>query len=413
MTDDLTPPASSEAVDEESPETMLAGKRVALAGRLGSMNHRHAANVLRSFAAVVVDQDAPRIDWVVIGANESPLSQQELLRPEVRDAAGRGEVRIIQEADLWQRLGLVDNAKAPRQFYTPMMLAQLLNVSVAVIRRWHRRGVIKPVRTMHRLPYFDFSEVATARRLAQWIESGASPKSIEQRLVDLVEVLPDLQRPLDQLSILVEGKHVLLRVGEGLIEPGGQLRFDFASVDDVASDDDGDQGLVFSFDAAKAESFPGNFRQSVDEDELLAAAFRADDDDDLETAIDFGHAILARDGPRADIHFQIGEWLYRINQPVAARERFYAAIESEPEFVEARASLGIVLAELGQTELAVAAFRGVLELHPDYPDVHYHLAGELSNLDRDVEARPHWQRFLELAPRSPWAGEAREHLGED
>ena len=137
----------------------------------------------------------------------------------MRDSAARGEVEVIHETDLWQRLGLVDIEQSVRRYHTPAMLAHVLDVSVHVIRRWQRRGLIKPVKTMHRLPYFDFQEVATAKRLAQWIASGASPKAIEQRLVELVEVLPDLKRPLDQLSILVEGSHILLRGGEGLLEP--------------------------------------------------------------------------------------------------------------------------------------------------------------------------------------------------
>ncbi|MDC0279191.1 helix-turn-helix domain-containing protein, partial [bacterium] len=187
------------------------------------MNQKQAANVLRSYNAVVVDQDDLMLNWIVIGAEESPLAEAELLNARVRDAAARGEVEVVHESELWQRLGLVDIEQAIRRYYTPAMLAHLLNVSVHVIRRWQRRGLITPVRTLHRLPYFDFQEIATARRLAQWIASGASPKAIEQRLVDLVEVLPHLQRPLDQLSILVEGSQVFLRQGEGLLEPNGQL----------------------------------------------------------------------------------------------------------------------------------------------------------------------------------------------
>ena len=56
------------------------------------------------------------------------------------------------------------------------MLAELLGVSVAVIRRWHRRGLIVPAREVRRLPYFDFHEVATARRLAQLLAAGVSPR---------------------------------------------------------------------------------------------------------------------------------------------------------------------------------------------------------------------------------------------
>jgi Tfp pilus assembly protein PilF len=87
------------------------------------------------------------------------------------------------------------------------------------------------------------------------------------------------------------------------------------------------------------------------------------------------------------------------------------AVELDPEYVEARASLGCVLVELQQNAMAEAAFRGALEHHPDYPDVHFHLARLLDQQERPTEALDCWRRFLQLAPRSPWADEARERLG--
>ena len=67
-----------------------------------------------------------------------------------------------------------------------------------------------------------------------------------------------------------------------------------------------------------------------------------------------------------------------------------------------------MLAETGRSELAIAAFRGAISLNDDYADVHYHLARVLDDVGRDVEAKHHWSRFLELAPESPWAAEALE-----
>jgi tetratricopeptide (TPR) repeat protein len=86
-------------------------------------------------------------------------------------------------------------------------------------------------------------------------------------------------------------------------------------------------------------------------------------------------------------------------------------VEIDEDFVEARANLGCVLEELGHHELAIAAFLGALQRHPDYPDVHYHLAGILDECGRFEEARDHWREFLVLAPDSPWASDARERLG--
>ena len=53
---------------------------------------------------------------------------------------------------------------------------------------------------------------------------------------DLARYLPDVERPLAQLSVIVEGKDILLRQGDGLIEPGGQLRFDFGAAEGAAID---------------------------------------------------------------------------------------------------------------------------------------------------------------------------------
>lgn len=395
----------------------LAEKRITLIGRFGGMNQKQAANVLRSYDAVIVDQDDSNLDWIVIGAEESPLAEADLLSSRMRDSAARGEVEVIHETDLWQRLGLVDIEQSVRRYHTPAMLAHLLDVSVHVIRRWQRRGLIKPVKTMHRLPYFDFQEVATAKRLAQWIASGASPKAIEQRLVELVEVLPDLKRPLDQLSILVEGSHILLRGGEGLLEPNGQLRFDFDSFeqkqDSRGDGSEGDDGFKLSIFEEPPDVVPFRAPEDLFADDLLEAAFEAEEDGNLELAIDFCHAILARDGPRPDIDFQLGELLYRSGELIAARERFYSAIETDPEFVEARMGLGCVLQETSQIDLALAAFRGALELHEDYSEAHYQLACLLDELGQRVEAEVHWTRFLELAPESPWAQQARDRLTDD
>ncbi len=412
---DVAPP------DELGGEAAIRGRRITIVGRLGGMNRREATNLLRSYGAVVVESDSAAVDWIVIGAEESPLAEAELIEEATRRRGLPSQSLILHETDLWQRLGLVDSEHSVRKLHTPAMLAQLLGVSVRVIRRWHRRGLIKPVRTLHRLPYFDFQEVATARRLAAWVASGASPEAIERRLLQLIEIVPDLRRPLDQLSILVEGKHVLLRQGEGLIEPGGQLRFDFdhlgqaaAELDSPHSEPDPTVSIRFPGPAAERSlAFPPVDDLDIDaerDDELLMSAYAAEDDGDLAYAVDCYHALLARDGSRADWHFQIGELLYRMGEVIAARERYYAALEVDPDFVEARSSLAGVLAETNQLELAVAAYRGTLALHDDYADVHYNLARLLDQLDRPIEAERHWQRFLELAPGSPWADEARGRL---
>jgi tetratricopeptide (TPR) repeat protein len=289
------------------------------------------------------------------------------------------------------------------------MLASLLGVPVAVIRRWRRRGLITPTREVRKLPYFDYQQVAAARRLAELLAAGVSPRAIERKLAALARLLPGVERPLAQLSIIVEGRQLLLRQGDGLIEPGGQLRLDFGAweanereacrMDQEAAEEVLSQTAADE-DAGEAES----------PDRLLSAAEQLEDDGQLEAAVGMYRAALMADGPRPEVCFQLAELLYRMGDVTAACERYYVAVELDEDYVEARANLGCVLAELGQLELAVAAFEGALAYHHEYPDVHYHLARTLAELGRRDQAARHWRRFLELAPDSPWAAEARQQV---
>ena len=380
--------------DADNTSSILDGRRMAFVGKLASMSRRDAAQLARRHGATVLEKPNASVDIVVIGEEDFPLpevsEQDDLLDEAVRRRIEEGAVEVISETQLWQRLGLVDTQADVHRLYTPAMLADLLKVPVAVIRRWHRRGLIVPAREVQRLPYFDFQEVATARRLAELLAAGMTPRAIERKLAVLARCLPDVARPLAQLSVIVHGKDILLRQGDGLIEPGGQLRFDF--------------------DATAGEPAPPR-TVPVAPEQMCRLAAELEEDDQLADAAEMYRAALAASGPNAEICFHIAELLYRLGDLNAARERYYMAVELDEDYVEARANLGCVLAETGQRELAVAAFEGALRFHPDYADVHYHLARTLDEMQQRELAEEHWRSFLAHAPDSPWAEEARQRLG--
>ena len=143
---------------------------------------------------------------------------------------------------------------------------------------------------------------------------------------------------------------------------------------------------------------------------MCCLAAELEEEGHLEAAAEMYRAVSAATGPHPEICFQIAELLYRLGDLDGARERYYMTVELDEDYVEARANLGCILEETGQQNLAVAAFEGALACHPDYADVHYHLARTLEELDRGSEAEGHWQAFLNLAPDSPWADQARSRL---
>lgn len=380
-------------------ETIVYGKRVALDGRLGGMNRKEFSQLLESKGGQLVDLGDAQVDLVVIGAESGATS-------------GAPSTKSISETQLWETLGFMEPESVTGRLYTPAMLAELLSVPVSTIRRWHRRGLIQPIRQFKKLPYFDFEEVASARRIARLIDSGKSAAAIESRLSKLAQDADDCERPLSQLSIIVQGKDVLLREGDGLIEPGGQQLLDFDSEETLASFDFDADGVPESQPAIIG--FPLLGESDSDEifstDELLELAIDFEDEGDPKSALGCLRSLLMSEGPKPDIVFRIAELLYAAGDLTAARERYYQAIELEPSFVEARASLGCVLMELGENDLAISSFQGALDQHSNYPDVHFHLAKLFTESGQTPEAIAHWQSFIDLAPRSPWADQARAEL---
>ena len=395
--------------DSTSSEILL-GKRLAFVGRLASMVRREAAQLVRRHGAIVLDEPDASTNLLVLGDEGLPLpdegSPDEWLAPSIRQAVEAGTLEIVTETQLWQRLGLVSQEPELNRLYTPAMLAELLHVPLAVIRRWHRRGLVTPVCEVRRLPYFDFQEVATAQRLAQLLAAGVSPRAIEKKLANLARLLPGVARPLAQLSVIVEGREILLRQGDGLVEPGGQFRFDFAAWESPLPAGDLPAGGETMPVAAELESLPDSPEQ------MCRLAAELEEAGQLSDAAEMYRAALAASGPEPDVCFQLAELLYRLGDLPAARERYYMVIELDEDYVEARANLGCVLAELGQRELALAAFEGALRFHAGYADAHYHLARTLDEMGRRQQSEEHWRLFLLMAPDSPWAEEARARLGQ-
>lgn len=386
----------------------LAGQRVLLLGKWLGMSKRDAQRLVRESGGVVLDRSEDAT-LVVVGEREAPgdpAAIRDVLDPPLRERAAAGSLAVISESQLWQRLGLVDREQQIHSLYTPAMLAGLLGESVATIRRWQRRGWIVPTREVRRLAYFDFAEVATAQRLKELLAAGMSLAAVGRALAALGRQLPHVKRPLAELSIVVEGRQLLVRQGDALAEPGGQLRFDFEAAGEAALGGEPDAEGAASIVAFTPRALP-----PATPEEMVQAATELEELGDVPAAADMLRAAMAAGGPRAELCFALAELLYQVHDLSAARERYYMAIELDEDYVEARANLGCVLFELGDKELAVSAFEGALAFHDDYADVHYHLGRTLDALARASEAEVHWRAFLRLSPSSPWADEARKRLG--
>ncbi len=394
----------------------LSGKRIFFFGKLAGATRREAALLVRQQGGLVSQLLSPKVNLVVVGEAEVLArdfeSWSEPLDSETKEAFESGKLDILSESAFWNLLASAEDETERPPLFTAAMLAEAVDVPIASIRLWQRRGLIVPAVYVRNLAYYDFQEVLTAKTLRDLLRSGISPEMLEKRLQSVRRMLPDISRPLAQLSVILEGKDLLLRNGEMLVDQKGQRRIDFDAWEfdtdeyELADDEGRDKpdSMLHCLDAAIAPSGP-------DVSTLCDMALALEEGGRLNEALAMYRAALAAEGPEAGLCFQVAELLYRLGELQAARERYYMVLELDEDDVEARANLGCVLAELGETNLAVSAFQGALKYHPDYADVHYHLGLLLWRQGRKDEAQSHFREFLKLHPESPWADGIRELTG--
>jgi tetratricopeptide (TPR) repeat protein len=401
----------------EQRERLLQGRRVALVGKLASMSRRDAEQLIRSHGGILVATVDSDTALAVVSDDTSDLAKLSAdfgrFDGEIRSAGQASRIEVVRESDFWARLGLVDAGEGVARLYTPAMLAELLRVPVAGVRQWHRKGHLRATREVRRLPYFDFEEVCIARKLAELLAAGCSLALIDRKLAELARLYPEVPRPLADVALVVEGRSLYVRRGESLTEPSGQLLLDFDVLDESADSLADSIPDTVSISSTADEVGPPSHSTSpagLSAYDLRSLAADLEERGERSQAIETYRTVLMSGGFAAEDHFFLAELLYRAGDLQAARERYYAAIELDEDYVEARANLGCVLAELGEASLAEASFRGALVYHPDYADAHFHLARLLDRLERRHEAAQHWGRFLELAPASPWANEAHDRV---
>lgn len=390
----------------------LQGEQVSFTGVLASMTHQQAMDLVARNGGTSSAHINRQTTMLVIGEEGWPLESNGQPSVKLQDAselAKHGQpLNIISESEWLHLLNLDQRRSEIQRAYTPAMLSQLLDVPVHVIRRWERKGLIRPVRRVYRLPYFSFQEVAGARRLSELLAQGVPRSEIESSLGRIMALCPSNRRSLDQLELLARDARIVFRDDRGFLEPvSGQRLFTFDDDPDEntgTTEEEPRESLQLSEWALDKPDQRWTFRDWFDRGRQLL-----EDGDAGEAVEAFRMCLMERPG-EAEIHFHLAEALYRCDRSQAALERYYVAVEFDHEFIEAWTQLGCLHAELDELEPALEAFSIALDAHPDFPDAHWHKAEVLFQLDQTARAIPHWERYLEFDIRGPWAETARQRL---
>ncbi len=396
-------------------ERRLAGLEFAFTGRLASMTQSEAERVVVAHGGRCVQLPGRRTRFLVVGGEGPPIGRdgnvsRKLSRARELEAEGLS-IEILPETEFLRKLDLESRDERVRQLFTTAQITRLLGVPRDTVRRWVRLGILRPAVTVHRLAYFEFAQVASARALCALLQENVPLHRIRRSLEQLRDWMPDIENPLAQLSLLHHDRELLLRLESGdIADTSGQLYFPF---DEFQPGDH------------SPSSSPRDAERSRRAEQILtpigpAAAGQSDferglareDVGDLDGAAAAYEEALTAGGAKPEVHFNLGNVRYEQGDRAAAAEQYRAALELDPEYVETWNNLGNTLSELGRTAEAVVAYREALRLAPEYADVHFNLAELLYESGDDAEARSHWRTYLRYDQHSEWAALARRRLEE-
>lgn len=110
-------------------------------------------------------------------------------------------------------------------------------------------------------------------------------------------------------------------------------------------------------------------------------------------------ALLRRYPQEADLHLFVGITLLRLRDPQAAESSVRKAIAIDPDHVEARTLLAWIEADIrGNFDAAIAEYKKVVQLRPDFPQAYNNLGVALKRKGELAQAAENFNEALERQP---------------
>lgn len=369
----------------------LRGRQVAFTGKLASLTRSQAARLVEAHGGRFAPAISSRTAYLVVGQEGWPLRKDGRLSAKLckaRRLQQRGSALTIwTEDEFLARLHLDTRTKDVRRLHSTPELTRLLQIPREHLTQWLEGGLIHAEEYQHGIAFFDYHQVASAKTLCELVRAGVTVRRIRQSFEQLRTWAGEVAEPLAQLALLEKDGALLVRVGDSLAEPSGQLRLDFDNVEESA--------LPFADQERTA-------------DEWFALASQHEEAGSLtEAELGYRQALLSG-GADPVACFNLANVLYALGRKSEAAERFAISVELNPECAEAWNNLGIVLSELKRSGEAKVALQRAIDL--GHADAHYNLADLLEENGQSREAESSWRAYLQSDQTSPWASYAKKRL---
>jgi len=287
--------------------------------------------------------------------------------------------------------------------YSRQDVLRIMQISARQLQGWERAELIAQKET------YSFQDLGQLRTVRALREDAVPAASIRDSIVAM-KAVAGMANPLLEACVVRTGTRLAFRHRGAMVDPiRRQLLFDFDRA--TGADENGldESERRRSVSDPTPLRYPGTSISSEVQDRFLAAV-QAEESGDKHRAILLYGEILMLDPSYAPACINLGTLHFHLREFSRAEILYRRATVVDPDYVLAYFDLGNVLDELNRQEESIAAYRKAVALSPRYADAHYNLALAYERTGQHRAAMRHWQCYLRVDNRGPWADHARAQI---
>jgi tetratricopeptide (TPR) repeat protein len=279
--------------------------------------------------------------------------------------------------------------------YSRQDVLRIMQISTHQLQGWERADLI-PQRQSY--TFQDLGQLRTVRALREEDVPAASIR----HSITAMKAVAGMANPLLEACLVRTGTRLAFRHRGAMVDPiRRQLLFDFERINRTNPQSAGSEPSPLR---SPGTTGPRGVQ------EFFLAAVQAEESGEKQQAISLYEEILELDPEYAAAYINLGTIFFHMHQYSRAEELYRHATEADPSYVLAFFDLGNVLDELERLDESIAAYRQAVALSPRYADAHYNLALAFERKGQHRQALRHWQSYIKLDNRGPWADHARGQI---
>ncbi|HEY9125774.1 MAG TPA: tetratricopeptide repeat protein [Acidobacteriaceae bacterium] len=281
--------------------------------------------------------------------------------------------------------------------YSRQDVLRILHISARQLQGWERAGLISSTES------YGFAELAQLRTLRELQHMRMRPRSIRDS-VEAMQAASGMSNPLLESKVGRTGARLVFRHSGMILDPiRQQLVFDFEAANGPAA-------VTVSMLSSALFSAQTATARERELQRLFVQAVQAEEQTKKAAAMELYRQILEADAGYTAALINLGTLHYHRKEYGEAEALYRRATAADPSYVLAFFDLGNVLDELQRPDESIEAYSQALKLAPRYADAHYNLALAYERKGERRRALTHWQAYVRLDKRGPWADHARGQI---